>query len=178
MATKTKDETEVPMNWGDVLDKLQAGGSSNFIFCKQQRTRLRLVHKPGEPYYTEVTSEFQGRKKTKFMVLAIDMGSEDEEQKVKGAILAKTPFRAIVSLLSEGFNLWDPKDGFGVTVVKTGSGLETQYSVMPSQKVLPIDEELIEAAPTFEQLHEEYRKLSEKRAGGDNGLEEKADGDW
>lgn len=180
-ARKTQETTDTPEeNWSELLDRLQSSGSANFLYTKQQRTRVRLVHKPGEPYYSELATTYQGRAKVKFMVLAVDMGAPADEQTVKGLILTKTAFKQIVALLSEGYDLWDLSGGYGVTVMKSGSGLETQYSVMPSQKPLPIDESLVDAAPTFEELQAEYQKMQQNRAGTDENGEDAAEaaGDW
>lgn len=179
-AQKNQDEPQEPgQDWGELLDRLQRGGSESFLYTKQQRTRVRLVRKPGEPYYAELATSYQGRAKTKFMILAVDMGAADDERKVKGLILAKTPFKQIVALLTEGYDLWDLEGGYGVTIMKSGAGLETQYSVMPSQKPLAVDPALVADAPTFEELQFEYEKMQKSRATVDEDTD--ADGpagDW
>lgn len=177
-AKKEKAPVEpVTIDWDRVMDDLQSGGSSDFIFCKQDRTRLRLVQKEGQPAFTTIPSTYQGRTKDKYMILAVDMAVDEGERTVRGVILSKTPFKAIVQLLQEGYDFFDPEEGFGVTVRRSGSGLDTQYAVMPSQKPLPMDPEWIEEnSPTFDDLKEKYAEMSARRSG-DGDSDEKS-GDW
>src|SRR5690554_6036191 len=127
MAEKPKKKPPVDIDpaafWRDVLERVEStGGGSNFIFPKAGRTRVRLVADPEERYFTEVKTNYRGRQKTKFLILAYDLGEEDPE--LRGMIIPRTVFRAIVGLITEGYELWDPDEGRGIVIVRTGSGRE------------------------------------------------------
>jgi hypothetical protein len=170
--TKAKGTEET--NWGELLDQLNAGGSANFIFLKAGRARIRLVKpKSGAPF-REVTSQFQqNRPKTKYLMLAVDMGAPEDERAVKGIVMPKTPFKSVVTLMTEGYDLLSPDEGHGVTFIRTGSGLDTTYNVMPSQKPQPVPKALLDAAPSLDDLKTEYesrpsRTTTTKKDGGDD----------
>jgi hypothetical protein len=181
MAAKEPAGNVAPqMNWGDLLERLQSNASTHFIFPKAGRTRVRLLTKPGEPFYVEVQAEYQGRSKTKYMLLAIDMGAEEEDKRPKGLIVSKTVFKSFVSLLTEGHELFDPEKGYGVTIIRSGAGLDTSYSVVPSPKPIHVSQDVIEDCPTFASLQEEYKKLRDRPAAGGNanGNATPGEGDW
>lgn len=181
-ATKTakvaNGEQDDP-DWSGLLDRLQQGGSNSFLFAKNPKNRYRLLHLDGEPFFVEVKSDFRGKVKVKYMLLALDMAAELDERIPKGLIIAKTPFKAIVALLSEGYDLFS-ENGYGVTILKSGTGLDTSYSVMPSPKAIPVDPDLLDGAPTFEYLLKEYEAMAARRAEKPEGdAEEKTEGnDW
>lgn len=184
MAEKTaidKAAAKGTPNWGSLLEDLQAGGSANFIFAKKPRNRIRLIHDPAQPYFVEVSSTFRrngevGNTKTKYMVLAIEPETDDEDgPKVKGLIVSKTVFRQIVGLLAEGYDFWDPEKGHGITINKTGTGLQTQYTVMPSQKSQPVSKDLMSDLPLLTHLQDEYAKLNARSLNGDTKTDDEGD---
>ena len=169
------------VNWGEVLENLASGGSSAFIFPKGGRTKVRLLRRPDQDPFTTITSEYQGREKEKYVILAINMAdTESEELTVKGLVLPKTAFRSVVTLLNEGYELFSPSEGSGLTIIRSGAGLDTSYSILPSQKPVAIDEALIDKAPTWEKIHEEYESFRQRSARKTNkkGNEESGGEDW
>lgn len=181
-AAKAAPKASGDVNWNQLLEDLQSGGNANFIFTKKPKNRIRLVRDPEQVPYIEVASTFrrngvEGRTRTKFMILAVDLSAEDtddEGPKVKGLVVSKTVFRQVVGLITEGYELWDPENGHGITISKTGQGLQTTYTVMPSQKVVPLDPDLLEDLPQLADLKEEYTKFSE-RPGAKDDAEAEAD---
>lgn len=170
-------------DWENLLENLATDRTSAFIFPKGPKTRVRLVHNPAEPYFTEIQTEFRGKAKTKYAVLAVQMdaaGDDEEGPKVKALVISKTVFRQIVQMLTEGYDLWDPEKGFGITILRQGSGLETNYSVLPSPRPVPVDPHLIEQAPDFASVQEEYAKLRERQASkaGKDGADSDETGEW
>lgn len=170
---KTDLEAARDVNWEQLLEELQSGGSANFIFAKKPKNRIRLIRDPKQPVFAEVSSTFrrqgvEGTTKTKYMILAVDLTApeDDEEVKVKGLIVSKTVFRSIVALITEGYEFFDPTTGHGVTISKSGVGLQTQYSVMPSQKAQPLDPDLLKDLPLLSTLQEEYVKLNSRQGNG------------
>lgn len=147
--TKVAPKVESP-DWGSILDSLQSEGGAGFIFPKGSRTRVRLLQGEGQPAFVTVESTFtQGERttvKTKYLLPAIQPDADgDDADKVKGLIVPKTVFRAIAELANEGWDLWSPDGGYGITIARSGTGLETKYSVMPSKNAVEVDSSLLES---------------------------------
>ena len=133
---KKKPAAPKEIDWGNVLDSLQSG-SGDWLFVKPGKTRLRLLQSPQDALpFTEVTTSYRGNTRTKFMILAYD--GEAEEQNIQGLVIPKTAFKALTAMLADGFDFFHPTEGYGITILKTGSGFGTEYSVLPSKRALPV----------------------------------------
>lgn len=158
--------------WQEVLQSLTVG-SSNFLFPREGRTRVRLGADRDGLYFLEVQTQYQGRIKTKFLLLAVPM--DEGEKTWKGLIVPKTVFRSIATLAAEGYELWDPEEAHGITIVRTGSGLESSYSVLPSHKPIPLPREVREQEiPSLTELLRVYQRIQARRWGGEEEEEEES----
>lgn len=181
--TKTAPKKAGPDYWKDVLDGLgAAGGGSDFIFPKNGKTLVRLIQRPNSPFYAEVESTFRNRTKTKYMLMAWKPAAKDEEaeDKVRGLILPKTAFKAIVALLAEGYEFFDPTKGHGLSIVRSGEALDTNYTIVPSNKEVPLPVSLKKqiAETSFDKLIKTYDEMRNRRGGKSTGSGEgSADGD-
>lgn len=149
--------------WNSVLQDLDAGGGG-YIFPKAGRTRVRLIHNPDEGYVEEVINRY-GR--SRYMILAVR--ADDEAEEVRGLLATKTVWKSIVQLLAEGYDFWDPEEGYGVTIIRTGTGLQdTTYTVIPSKSPVPLPDSILamvedETLPSLEEIAATYTDDSQKQ---------------
>ncbi len=174
-------------DWGSVLEGLASGSSGPFFFVKANRTRLRLVnYEPDETQFFRLgTTYFKGKPKQKAIffakIISTDLKDKLDERwqnKIVPVVVAKTALKAIISYLSEGYDFFGP-EGYGVVIMKSGKGTDTEYNVMPSPQPIPLD---LKDYDTPEMNLDEYAELltqnSMKRSeklGEGGGTEE---GDW
>lgn len=133
-------------NWQKALDEL-GDGTGPFFFFKSKKTNLRLVCLEDDPekFFAAATTMFKGKPKTKYIVFGQVLKTADRElsDKWKGKIvplvLTKTAVKSIISLLAEGYELFDPANGYGVTLMKSGAGTDTEYTIMPSPSPVALD---------------------------------------
>ncbi len=182
-----RNEQNEQVDWGTILNQLNS--ASKWFRPKEGRTRLRLVLQKGDQpqqFYREVQSSFNGKVKSRFMVLALVLegngAKEEMTYTVTPVVLPKTVLKGLVSLLAEGYDLFSP-DGHGVTLTRTGQGLDTDYSVMPSKNPVALPAEIIWPDEPFDQLAESFTQGSlsrdsepteghPARKGGDRFLDE------
>ena len=152
------DEGEV--DWGGILSSLSS--SSMFFRPKEGRTRAKLVLPEGEEprnFFREVTTSYSGKQKTRYMMLAVLFDGEGVSPQmasmVTPIVVAKTVLKGVVSLLVEGYELFGDK-GHGITIIRTGQGLNTDYSVMPSKKVIPVPDDLVWPEEEFDLIAENF----------------------
>jgi len=166
------------VSWDDLLDNLKAG-SGNFIYPKDGKTRLRLL--PTDPRYAEATSLYQGNPRIKYLIAAYD--PEADNPTVKVVVLTKAAFRSLVAMITEGYEFFDLDEGFGLTIVRSGSGGDTSWMILPSRKAIPVDEDVREALEDFdlEAQVKDYEDNQKRRAaegkkkrGSDDGEDEEA----
>lgn len=141
MATQRKPATPEPakpadpQRWQGILDGMKSSGV--FSFPQEGKTRIRLVlTSEGDPYnfFREVTNSYG---KTKYLFFVLLPGSDDPAL-VRPFIAPKTVITDILSMLAEGYDLFSEDEAFGVTINRTGSGLDSKYSVLPSHKAQPL----------------------------------------
>lgn len=168
--------------WGDLLDQLSVGG--NFYRLKEGTTKLRLVQLPtmkakkGQPFvfYGEVQTSYRGNERTRFVIPALVLegkGARPEmSKKVTPVVITKTILKGILGLLAEGYELFDLKEGYGIAIKRTGTGLNTDYAVLPSRNPQPMPEdfELPGEKVTIDEMASEFetwanRPASRARAG-------------
>jgi len=109
-------------------------------------------------FYREVQSEFMGRKKRKYLFLAMT-----EEGDVRTLVAPVTVFKAIISLILEGYELWDREKGYGIVIARRGSGLDTSYGVLPSRGPQPIPLEVYNRRPLLEDEEAQYHMMQQRR---------------
>jgi len=160
-------------NWQAVLDDL--GAESNdprLFFLKGGRNRLRLIPEdPQDPksFFTTVTRTYQGQSRVKFLIRALVMSNdEDATPSIRAIPIGKTAMKAILNLLAEGYDLLDPKTGHGVTIVRSGSALDTSYTVVSSPKPVPVPRK-------HTKLEDSMASIAEDVAAGDLDRDEQGD---
>lgn len=143
-------ETQSPMNkWQSLLNQVStAGAGGPFFYPKAGKTRIRLVSDPKgddpDEFFRETVSLRYGKPKTKYVflgeVLATDNGELGDRYsaRVVPIVVSKTVIKSILGLLVEGYVLLsdteDDEDAHGITIIRSGTGLDTSYTVMPSRK--------------------------------------------
>lgn len=149
------------VDFGALLDQLKASSLSDFIFLKEGRTKVRLLVRD-ELYYLPVASEYKGRQKTKYAMLAVLQG----EDAVKALIAPKTVLTAILNLEVEGFPVFDLDEGHGVVIKRSGTGFDTDYSVTASPKQVEVSEETRELLGnvTLHDMVAKYERYQASRA--------------
>lgn len=174
--------------WKNVFDNLGQGGNSSFIFPKNGKTQVRLIRKEGAPFYVEVPSFYRGKERTKYLLMAWNPNAKDDdgntEYMIRGLVVPKTAFKAIAAHLAEDYDFFNPKSGHGLTLVRSGEGRDTAYTVIPSAKPVPLPQQLkgVLAKTSFKLLIAEYKKLRSSKPsedGAEGGDEESSDdSDW
>lgn len=134
-----KEAEDSSDKWQSLLDGMKSGGA--FVFPQEGKTRLRLVLPEGEDMYHFFREVINSYGRTKYLVLAVVVSSDDLDL-IRPIILPKTPLQDILSILAEGYELFDLEEGFGLSINRTGSGLDSKYSVLPSKGAYPLSEEL------------------------------------
>lgn len=114
------NDIKMPSNGGDIL-KLESG----------KAYRVRIV---GEPYVYQ--SEFEGKLSTRY---AMTIWNQDE----KAAQILLLPAGAFRSVLEYAQNEedWGSPEDYDFVIKKTGSGLETRYTIQPSPKKAPLQDD-------------------------------------
>lgn len=153
--------------WENLLDQLNTKGGTGFIFPKAGRTRVRLVKLPKEEaFHSSCESEYQGNVRTKYMIAAfsLDQNADELDEGIRGLLVPKTVWSGIVGLLANGYDLWDPVEGHGLTIIRQGTGFDTNYSVIPSPKPVSLTDEqktmLEEEERTLADLVEDYQEMN------------------
>jgi len=166
--SRKADDDEEP-DWEELLNQLNtAGGEVQFL--KDGRTQLKLVLEDPDnkrSFYTESTRVYRGERRSKFLIRAIMVKLDPPA--VKAVSVGKGVLKAIFQLLVEGYDLFDPEEGHGLTIVKRGSGLETSYNVMPSPKPVP--------SPDFVDLDGTLEEIAERLEESDVNRSDKSDDD-
>lgn len=159
MATKSSPRIPQKSNkntegnkWANLLDELSTSASGPFFYPKAGKTRFRIVPiqhggEEVEPqdFSYEVETTWQGRTKSRFLVRAVILGTDQGEisenfaNKILPLVIPKSAFKSIIELLADDYELFDPEEGYGLTLNKTGSGKNTDYSILPSKSPHPIN---------------------------------------
>lgn len=170
-----------PAVWQQKLEELESQGGE-FFYPKAGRNRLRLL--PGNPvradFFIQVDREYQGNTRSKYLVKAVVFDGETRE--VKAVVLSKTVLRGILNLLAEGYDLLG-RNGHGITIVRTGTGMDTSYATMPSSKPQALPEDLEDIDMSLEELAGRLLELDSNRTArngkkpGGSGQDEEADAD-
>jgi len=161
------------MFWKKLLDGVQSGSNSGSIkFIKEGRTRLKLVPED-DAYFIEVTAKFRDKKRTKYLVLCWDVDA-DAPQRLQAVLVSRSVLASILTLAAEGYEIFDPDEGHGITIIREGAGLNTEYNVLPSPRPVPTPDSVLDqqASLSLMSAADEFEQLQETRAqaaaeGGD-----------
>lgn len=186
MAEKRIDKRK-KVDWDELANMVQAG-SADFIFTKNPRTRVRLMHSPNdEKPIRPIEVNYQGRQKIKYMILAYspddpappdhEAGEEDDTPTIKALICTKTVVRDLTTLGKEGYDFFDDEEGYGCVIVRTENPV--RYSVLPSKKPQPLPEGLTEELweTSLADMAEAYAQFQENRQQNNEGGKEDKE-DW
>lgn len=176
--TKKKGGSAAPVAadadyWKNVFQGLDTAGNSKFIFPKTGKLKVRLLQGNGQPFFTEVNSTYMKKTKKKYLLLAWSPERQDESNnplyEVQALILPKTAWKAIAGFLAEGYDFFSRKGGYGVTIIRSGVGRDTSYTVMPSKNPILLPPQLLEslAETTLDGMVEEFNSMMESRSGDD-----------
>ena len=132
--------------WNEKLNEVASSMNGAYLYPQVGQTRVRLMLAPErEPdeFYQEVKREFKGKTRTQYLIPVIMVdpnGTWSTEIKIMCA--AKTVLKGILTILASGeYDLLHPEEGHGLTIGRTGQGLNTEYSVLPSKSPVPVDYE-------------------------------------
>ena len=158
---KAPDYQGDPEKWQSLLNSMQSGG--DFVFIKEGKTRLRLILPPEAEsvyeFFREVTNSYG---KLKYLVLGVVFYPE-ESTKVQPIILPKTAMTGILGALAEGYDLFTPETGYGIAVSRTGSGINSEYSSLPSHQPQPISENIEPNETPIDEWAELFMENAQKR---------------
>lgn len=182
------------VDWEAMLESLEAGGANgNILFPKSGKTRIKLVLEDDDDeasWYTEAVGEFNGKVRTRYILRAAVLFPAQDEKKLMGVVVAKTAMKAIVGMLAEKYDLTDPEEGHGITLSKTGEGLNTTWGATPSPKPIEIEdfdeysedgaglEELVTALEDIAAKNVAKSKGGKKGKGKDEDEDDDEEDDW
>lgn len=169
-----------PSSWEDLLGQL--GNSGNFYRIKEGSTKLRLVQLPsmkvkkGESFvfWGEATTSYRGNQRSRFVIPALVLEGkgtrEGMDTNVTTVVVPKTVLKGILGLLAEGYELFDPKEGYGLMIKRTGSGLNTDYTVLPSRNPQPLPADVvIQKDLTLDGMAAEFQTWANRPRQGEGG---------
>lgn len=156
--------------WQEMLDDL--GSESNdprIYFIKPGRNRIRLVPEDNDPkkFFYKFSRVYDGTTRTKFLLRGVVMGGKKSEDtpRVQAISVGKVVITQILNQLAEGYDLFDPKKGRGITVVKKGEGVQgTSYTTLVSPDPVPLPKEIIDLTDKMSKIAADIQEADEKRA--------------
>lgn len=108
---------------------------------------------------------------SRYLVNAIYMNGTHANAKTEPVLLELSPsaFNGILAIAENyledhGINILDLKEGYDLVIAKSGSGLETKYSVTPSPKPRAIDPAVISKARNLEEYAKQEYDLGLQKA--------------
>ena len=153
--------------WQEELKDMERQERGRYLFPEKGETKVRLLLSPEinviTAFYAQVVTTYFEKARTRYMipVLAADeLGTFYYE--VKYAVVAKTVLKEILSILAGGeYDLFHPETGHAITINRTGDGLGTRYSVIPSKDPVPIDYAEIEFEGCLGDIADEFMEQVE-----------------
>lgn len=165
MAKKKKGKKKRKTNWGDLAAELESAGGGTGSFLREGKTRIRIVAEDSDDdksWFSDVQTYWQGKPRERKLIRCVILG--DEEHKIVPLVVAKSVLKGIFNILDEGYDLLDEEGGYGVTIVRSGEGLNTSYTTMPSRKEVPIPDDVEDMEMTLEEAAEKIDEESKTRS--------------
>lgn len=168
-------------SWQSMLDDMQSSqGGGKFFFVQPGRTRVRLVPEKGteqDPYpsfFIETQGQFQGKPKKRYIMRGIVVEatgrelSEEDQRTIRPLLVPPAVVKKVLALLTEGYSLLDAATGHGITILRDGKGINTQYDVVASPSAKPLSEfgDIVDIPESLAQLDSEYRVQASTQASG------------
>lgn len=183
MAGNKQDKTP-NVDWNSILNKFSGGGGTVLFLKGKTRCRFLPFEDP-DKIFMPVDSIFRGNVRTKYIVKIWHLDAEEGQPRIRALLLSKRDIRGILQLQVEGWDLFDPKTGHAVALIKSGSGTNTSVNVSPSPKPVPIPQDVLDEADEMD-LEEEARQFTanqhrrnesgedteDEAAGGESGDED------
>lgn len=169
-------QTKAPsVDWNSILNQFSGSGGTVLFLKGKTRCRFLPFEDPNK-IFMPVDSIFRGNVRTKYIVKMWHLDAEEGQPKIRALLLSKRDIRGILQLQVEGWDLFDPKTGHAVALIKSGSGTNTSVNVSPSPKPVPIPQDILEEAEEMD-LEEEARKFSENQhRRNESGDDEESEG--
>ena len=159
------DKFEVPAEeWKSKMDTLEASTDGIYVFPEKGQTTVRLLLSPeraATDFWQPVVTIYDNKARTRMMIPVL------VDDQVKLLVTAKTVLQGMLQLLYNGYDLLS-ENAVGVIISRTGDGLGTKYTVMPTPKPIPVvyanidfEGTLLEAATEFENIGKEEETVVE-----------------
>lgn len=169
-------------SWDELLESLASGGGNGSVwFPKAGKTKIKLALEDAEDdqsFFIPVSRDFRGNGQFRDKYLLRGVVLDQEEDKMSAVQVSKTAFKQVIQLLAEGYELFDPEEGHGLVITKTGEGKNTSWAVMPSPR--PIETpEVDDPEWTLEELPDQMDKIDEAsdKGKGKDGKKKKSKDD-
>lgn len=148
------------VNWNDLLDQFQTEG---FALYLKDRLRVRLLpFSDPQNIFIPVSSFYRGKERTKYMVPVWDITNGVDNTNIRGLILTARTVRSIITQAAEGWDLFDKEEGYGLSLIKTGSGQNVSINITISPKPLAVPDNVMEAYEELD-IEEEAAKWSKSQ---------------
>jgi hypothetical protein len=152
--------------WEEILAEIEKTEGGKYLFPEKGNTRIRILLYPertATEFYQEVVTVFKDKARTRYMfpVLVAD-DNLNFTYEVRLAVVAKTVLQEIMKFFVAGYDFLHPAEGLGLTIVRSGEGLGTKYSVIPSKSPIPVDYKAIEFEKTLSEVAEEFVNNNQK----------------
>jgi len=154
--------------WQEMLDDM--GTESNdprIYFIKSGRNRIRLVPEDNDPkkFFYKFSRTYEGVTRAKFLIRGVVMGKKsDEAPQIQAISVGKMVVTQILNQLAEGYDLFDPKKGRGVTIVKKGEGREgTSYTTLVSPDAVPLPKGLLDLTDSLAKIAADIQAADDAR---------------
>ena len=150
-----------PKEWEETLKEVEASERGRYLFPEVGQTRVRLLVSPeriATMFYHPVVTTYFDKARTRFMFPVLVADSDWNYQlEVKYAVMPKTVLKEILTILvGAEYELFHPSLGHGITINRTGEGLRTKYSVIPSREPVPIDYDQLEFEGILSDIAQEF----------------------
>lgn len=153
--------------WQELLDDM--GTESNdprIYFIKAGRNRVRLVPEDNDPkkFFYKFSRTYEGVTRAKFLIRGVVMGKKDDEARIQAISVGKTVVTQILNQLAEGYDLFDPKKGRGITIVKKGEGREgTSYTTLVSPDAVPLPNKVLDLTDSLAKIAADIQAADDAR---------------
>ena len=147
-----------PKEWEATLAELTSSEGGRYLFPEVGQTKIRILLSPEREatmFYHPVATTYNDKVRTRYMLPVMLIGPITWE--FKYAVVAKTVIQGILEILMQGeYDFLHPDKGHAVTITRTGEGLATRYSVMPSRSAVPVDYNEINWEKSLEDVANEF----------------------
>lgn len=174
VAIITEEDVNLEDFWSQQYEEATAGGSQNFLFPKEETTRVRLIGIGTNPHdwYRKVENEYQGKITPKFLVKGFRVLRKGEkgDTLLQAIVFTKGAWGNISNMAREGYDFMS-SSGVGLIVNRLNNGGRISYTVMPAPVSVTIPEEILQAAheTPWDFYLEEYQKMQDGRDNSQTG---------